>query len=109
MTGENLPALLENWPVLLMMAYLLWDWANNQRPSPEVAEMKKKLDEALEGVATSREEMDALLSEQEEVNAGFHRWLLQTDHPDGVALREKIEMLQGRICRLRLDLGTPAP
>ena len=48
-------------------------------------------------------EMYAIMAEQEQINAGFHTFLLQSTTPDAIALRERLEALQGRIMRARLD------
>jgi len=56
-----------------------------------------------------RREIAAVLREQEQLNAGFHAFLLRTEIPGGVALRERIEGLQFRIMKLRLVLEPYEP
>ena len=48
--------------------------------------------------------MDDILCEAEQINSGFRKFLTNSTAPDAVALRERIEVLQGRIMRARLEL-----
>lgn len=80
----------ENWPLLLVLAYVFWDGRNQQNGAAEIAAMRDELD-------TYRREVDAILAEVEQVNAGFLRFLERTKNPEGVALRNHIEALQVRI------------
>ena len=86
----------ENWPLLLILVYVFWDWRTQQNGAAEIATMREELE-------TSRREMDAILAEVEQVNAGFLRFLKKTKNPEGIALRNHIEALQVRIANKRAE------
>lgn len=90
--------LVENLPLLLVLAYVFWEGRTQQNAHMMVAKMREETER-------HRQDMDAIWTEQEKINAGLHKFLLQTNHPEAVALRERVETLQGKILRLRMELS----
>ena len=84
----------DNWPVMLMVAYVFWDWRTQQK-------MREELEKQRLAAKAHREEVDAIWAEQESINSGLHKFLLQSEHPGAVALRERVESLQAKIVRAR--------
>lgn len=112
---EKPPSAWENLPVLAVLAYLAWSWVSKtvgtSKPdyAKEMAAMSEELEKRREADEANRAEMDAVLSAQEQTNAGYLKFLKQSDHPDAVAFQEHLISLQGRIARLRMAIAVDGP
>ena len=101
MFGENWPWLAENWPLVVVLAYVFLDGRAAPNLAAEIAAMREELEKQRQATKLHREEVDATWREQESINSGLHKFLLGSKHPEAIALRERVEARQAKIVRIR--------